>query len=159
VITVPMITVRPARLDEREALLDLAVHFSETPPYDVVFAALVAGDRRVAIGHLVDRLFAMEERAVIFVAELDATLIGGLALVELVHELTGEPFVSEVAWWVEPSHRGHRAGPHMLRCAEEWTLRRGVKTLKMVAPIPSQVGRFYERMGFTALETAYLKVF
>jgi GNAT superfamily N-acetyltransferase len=85
-------------------------------------------------------------------------LAGGIAVVELPNLITGDLYAEEVAWWVEPNRRGLRLGPQLIAVAEEWATTRGLRSIKMVAPIPSQVGRYYERRGYVALETAYLKV-
>lgn len=154
-----MILVRPAVHEEREQLVELALHFSRTVPvYDGFFAELDDDERRLAFGDVIDRIWKLDARSVILVAVVDEVIVGGLALIEQQHEITGQSFCSEVAWWVEPGARAHRAGPYMLRAACDWAVQRGLKNLKMVAPIPSAVGRFYERMGFQPFETAYLKV-
>lgn len=82
-------------------------------------------------------------------------LVGFIAAVALTHPLTGELFADEIAWWMEPEHRGSRAAYQMLRALMDWCGQIGVPTLKMIAPAGSQIGTFYERMGFTAVETAY----
>jgi GNAT superfamily N-acetyltransferase len=116
---------------EREQIERLALHFSLMEPYRALFNA--SGRRGLA------------------------PLIG-IAVVELPNLITGDLYAEEVAWWVEPNRRGLRLGPQLIAVAEEWATTRGLRSIKMVAPIPSQVGRYYERRGYVALETAYLKV-
>ena len=86
-----------------------------------------------------------------------APLIGMLAIVAIPHPLTGRTYAEEIAWWVEPEHRGGLIGPKMLRHAEEWATRNGANVVKMVAPAGSDVGKFYEATGYQAVETAFIK--
>lgn len=146
-------TIRPARHDERETLIRLALHFAATPPYSQ-FLSQVTGE---SVGALIDVIFSLGDKAVIFVCEDEAGIYGGLALVEDVNLINGQPYASEAAWWVEPERRGALAGPQMLGYAEQWARGRGLGSIKMVAPTQSTVGRFYERLGYQALETAYVK--
>lgn len=85
------------------------------------------------------------------------TLVGMLAIVMVPHPLSGKTFAEEIAWWVEPEHRKGLIGPKMLRLAEEWATRNGANMVKMVAPAATSVGMFYERSGYKAVETAYIK--
>jgi GNAT superfamily N-acetyltransferase len=95
----------------------------------------------------------------IIVAEVQGEVVGMLALVAVPHPWTLEEYVDEIAWWVEPEYRSGTAGPRLIVAAEEWTTRKGLTSLKMVAPAGSRVGTFYERRGYVAVETAYLKRF
>lgn len=85
-------------------------------------------------------------------------LVGMIALVELENPITGEPFADELVWWVEPEHRHGTIGPRLLVAGEAWAREKLLPVVKMVAPAGSQVGAFYQRMGYTAVETAFIKV-
>lgn len=84
-------------------------------------------------------------------------LVGMLAIVALPHPLAGGKVAEELAWWVEPEWRQGLLGPKMLREAEAWATRNGAVMVKMVAPAGTDVGEFYERIGYQAVETAYIK--
>lgn len=74
------------------------------------------------------------------------------------HEMTGQLVAIEAAWYVQPEYRSGRCGPLLLKAFEAWAIAEGAEVLKMLAPVGSDnVGKFYERMGFRALETAYIK--
>lgn len=62
----------------------------------------------------------------------------------------------EVAWWVSPGARG--TGLEMLREYETWAWSKGVFGIevKSLAVFPD-AGKIYERAGFTALETSWVK--
>ena len=85
-------------------------------------------------------------------------LVGMIGLVALPHPITGQLIAEEVAWWVEPHSRKGTIGPRLLQAAEDWASVKGVTVLKMVAPAGSDVGTYYERRGYKALETAFVKV-
>lgn len=82
-------------------------------------------------------------------------IVGMIAIAALAHILTGKNYGDEIVWWVEPEHRKSRAGYRLLCAAIEWARQNGLSVLKMVAPAGSSVGRFYEHLGFEAVETAY----
>lgn len=86
-----------------------------------------------------------------------AALVGMLAILCVPHPFTGRKYADELAWWVEPRHRGGIIGPKMLWAAEDWATRNGANMVKMVAPAGSAVGAFYERSGYKAVESAYIK--
>lgn len=97
------------------------------------------------------------DQGVCLVADAGDRLAGFLALVALPHPLTGQLYGDEIAWWVEPEYRRGRVGPQLLVAAEQWARQMGCQSVKMVAPFKSTVGAFYERCGYTAVETAYAK--
>jgi len=146
-------TIRMAEATDVERLVELALEFlSSTPAY--------AWMRRSppAVANLVIALLELD-RAAIIVAELDRVIIGGIALLASPHPTSGELWAEEVAWFVDPAHRGRRlVGPRLLVAAEDWALQKGVIMLKMVEPLPGTVGRFYQHQGYRALETAWVKV-
>lgn len=91
---------------------------------------------------------------VIYVAESEGLVIGFIGLLLFRHHLSDALTVGEVAFWIEPEYRG--CGVRMVRLAELWATSRDATTLQMIAPSP-EVGRFYERLQFHALEVAYEK--
>jgi GNAT superfamily N-acetyltransferase len=93
-----------------------------------------------------------------FLAEDEDGPFGMLILVAVPNPLSGEVFAEELCWWVEPHRRGAlKAGPALLQHAEAWTRAKGITTLKMVAPANTEVGLFYARQGYHAVETAWAK--
>lgn len=121
----------------------------------------------VSIGELVVNVMSL---GVILVAEVEPggprwtqgadpspAIVGMIAIVVLPHPLSGVNYAEEVAWWVEPEYRDGTLGPRMLRSAEEWATRNRANVVKMVAPAGSDVGRFLEKVGYQAVETAYIK--
>jgi GNAT superfamily N-acetyltransferase len=81
-----------------------------------------------------------------------------LALAAVPHPVSGQDYAEELAWWVEPAHRGSSIGPRLLAAAEAWCVQNKLGVLKMVAPAASDVGAFYVRRGYTLVESVYQKV-
>lgn len=93
----------------------------------------------------------------ILVAELEGEVVGGIAYVILPNPISGDLTADEIAWFVAPEHRGSTVGPRLLVAGENWCAANGATTIKMIAPAGSDVGAFYERRGYVAVETAYAK--
>lgn len=108
-------------------------------------------------------LFLLEhDKGVVFVAEQEVaigkwTAVGMIAAIAGPHPITGDGTVEELAWWVNEEVRGGRLGYKLLGHLEDWARQKGHLMLKMVAPVDSAVGRIYERLGYTPLETVFLK--
>jgi GNAT superfamily N-acetyltransferase len=142
------VTIRHATAADRPRVLELVDHFLAATQYGTLLGLPHCGpdlfDLALTVG-------------VIFLADVDAELIGMLALLALGHPLTGQPYAEELAWWVEPAHRIGLAGPKLLRAGEEWATTRGCFCIKMTAPHGSTVGAFYERRGYEPIESSYAK--
>ena len=152
-----MITIRAATAVDRGAIIDLGLRFATSVP---AFAAVVEGASSETLGLFLDVLADMGDKATILLAVADAgRIVGCLPICEAprLFVLTGGNIAEELAWWVEPEHRG-RAGLLLLTAAIDWARAKNLKMLKMGAPAGTQVGTLYERKGFLAVETAYLKV-
>lgn len=82
---------------------------------------------------------------------------GGVLIGMIGPSLLG-PFkvAQELAWWVDPAHRGNSLG--MLREYEEWATIRGVSAIevKSLAVFP-ETERLYERVGYSRLETSWVR--
>lgn len=153
-----MITIRRATPGDHHELVRLASHFATTvEPYRTLFDGI---DIRAQCDLVVQLLFDLGEQAAIFVAvDADDVPYAGIAIAENVNIITGERFADEITWWVEPDRRGGlRVGPQLMGAAELWATTRQLRSIKMVAPIPSTVGKFYERAGYQAIEVSYRKV-
>lgn len=153
-------TIRPAVLTDRDAILGMALRFMRESHYGTVITTVsVPG-----VTALIDSVLGLASdpdhgAALAIVAEDDGGVFGMLGLVACPHPLSGEPYGDELCWWVDPVHRGALlAGPRLLQRAEAWARARGLKFLKMVAPIDQPVvGRFYQHAGYAPVEMAYVK--
>lgn len=148
--------VRPARAEDRAACVAMAAEFNASTNYREYPASL----------EQLDRLFSaltgigQEDEALgtILVAEVAGRVVGMACLALVPHLLTGQPYVEEIAWWVQPTHRHGLVGPRLMKAAEEWGVQNHANMIKMVAPCGSDVGRYYRRCGYREVETAFSKV-
>lgn len=98
------------------------------------------------------------QHGVIFLAEDDERgVFGMIAILAAVSPWDGSRYGDELAWWVNPEARSVSAGPRLLWAAEQWARQKGLSVLKMVAPAGTDIGAFYQRCGYTPVETAFRK--
>jgi N-acetylglutamate synthase-like GNAT family acetyltransferase len=96
-----------------------------------------------------------QDNAEIFVVD-DRTdgVVGMLAIVAMVHPMSGQRFASEVAWWINEDKRGGREAIRLLRSAEAWARAQGAESLVMIAPT-EHVERFYGKAGYERVESTW----
>jgi RimJ/RimL family protein N-acetyltransferase len=148
----PMVTslgaqtvIRAATAADLATCVEMGVRFGRE-----VYAGKVAVDADTILALGVRLL----EQGTILVAEKDRAPIGMLGLIVLPHLFSGQPHCSEVFWWVDPDHRG--CGLRLLRAGEAWAWDHGATSFHVSAP-DLRVGALYERLGYTKVETAYLR--
>jgi GNAT superfamily N-acetyltransferase len=144
--------IRKAKAEDAPRVLEMARHFLEGSSYGRWFPF-----RPRTMARLVDELL---EGGIIFVLEPTPGLIVGMLCACPVQDpFSGLGIADELAWWVEPEHRRGTGGPKLLRSLEAWARQKGLSLVTMVAPVESDgdVGRFYTRLGYTAVETKFVK--
>jgi len=140
--------IRPATHEDVPALVVMGQQFARTEMYR---DSLYENPDQITV--VMTSLIA-NEGGTILVLESKDVLIGMMGIICTPHFLSAEMCASEIFWWVTPGHRGD--GVRLLRAAELWAKECGATKLQMVAPT-ERVGRFYDRMGFTRIETGYQK--
>ena len=140
--------IRPATHEDVPALVVMGQQFVQTEMYRDLLHENSA-QISVAMVSLIDH-----ESGTILVLECEGVLVGMMGIICAPHFLSGEIYASEMFWWVTPGKRGD--GVRILRAAELWAKKCGATKFQMVAPT-ERVGRFYDRMGFTRVETSYQK--
>lgn len=143
--------IRLGALPDVPRLIKLAHHFLAGTIYGELLT--LSDDHIEALIHVA------LSRGVIFVWENPAgTVVGFIAMAgPFEHQLSGDSFAEELAWWVEPDQRRAAIGRALLAEAEAWAIGAGICVLKMIAPTGSGIGRYYESLGYRPLETAYMK--
>lgn len=69
---------------------------------------------------------------------------------------------TELAWWLDPCHRGGKNGVALLLFMEKLVKEQKIKYWTMVtmqSSMPEIVGKMYEKLGYVRSETCYTKVF
>ncbi len=95
---------------------------------------------------------------VIFLLVEHESITGFLAALKYPDINSGELVATEMAWFVKESQRGR--GLLLLREFEGWAKEEGCKLITMgylKDLMPDKVERLYERMGYKAIETHYIK--
>tara|TARA_R110002153_G_scaffold191269_1_gene344221 strand:+ start:892 stop:1335 length:444 start_codon:yes stop_codon:yes gene_type:complete len=67
---------------------------------------------------------------------------------------------SEIAWWVDKDHRGGRNSIGLLKGIEQRAKAAGCKYWHMMfmeSSMPETVERIYRKMGYSKVETSYMK--
>lgn len=139
--------IREATREDISHLVVMGLHFVRSGEY---------GDH---LDESPDALFEtmfrlIEGEDAILLVQGDDKPIGMLGGLIYRHPLSWQTFFSELFWWVEPEHRGH--GLDLPRHAEAWAKTLGATHCIMVSP-NDRVSRLYEKLGYSKLETHYIK--
>lgn len=150
VATLPQraITVREAVLSDIPRIVAMGQRFIRETDYHTVIVP-----SPVALAHTAEHLIT-SDRCALFVTEAYGVLTGMIGLLLYDHPVSGQLTASELAWWVDPEHRGD--GVLLLDLAEAWARAAGATALQMIAPSPV-VERFYRLRGFARVEVLYQK--
>jgi GNAT superfamily N-acetyltransferase len=141
------VTIRGAFDSDRDRLLEMAAQFVA----DSSYRAFVGLTSRQVEEH-VEMIWRV---GAIFVAEVDGQAVGMIGGLILPNPIVGERWAYEMAWWVDPEHRGR--GWELVERLEAWARDRGALRLQLVAPEGSGIGTIYRRKGYAPIETAYVK--
>jgi GNAT superfamily N-acetyltransferase len=143
------VTIREATLEDQVVVLELARQFLATTSYH----AFAGPPEQLEVVFTLVR-----QHGVVFLAEDAEGVAGMIALAAVPHLFTGTRYAEEIAWFVRPDRRGSSAATRLLAAAEEWARHQGLWCLKMGAPSDEpSVGRLYERRGYQAVETSFMK--
>jgi predicted N-acetyltransferase YhbS len=145
------VVVRDAVEYDLPALVRFGKHFAKAAPYGGAAdeTAVVTQLRRC----LADRLA--------FIAEVGGQVVGGI--VGISTALWYAPQVrlaSELAWWVEPQHRGGSAALRLLRAFEDRARSTGHQRCAMMMIVAlggDTLDKLYKRLGYNLVEQSYLK--
>lgn len=92
----------------------------------------------------------------IIVAEESGQIIGMLGFVTTLHHMDGQPYSSELIWFVLPEHRKGGAAIKLLWEAEKKAKEMGAKSFVFTAP-NEDVAALYKRFGYHKLEVTFRK--
>jgi len=138
-----------ATVDDFDAVNKMALNFLEASPYKDL------GNKEVTSKLVLDIISSSpNERIIIF--EDGVGFIAGAVTPFLLGTHT---MATEIAWWVEPDHRGNGKGMELLDAFEYWAKNiTGAKIISM-SSIDKTVEKYYRKHGYKLYERAYMKVF
>jgi GNAT superfamily N-acetyltransferase len=139
--------IRTATADDVPRIVEMGLRFRRETKY-----ANHIGDNAEQLAALTGKVIS---EGIALVSEDAGRVCGMIGILLFPHFISGELIAAEVAWWVEPEHRG--AGIKLVREAERKARERGAKRMQMIAP-SDQVGSVYKRLGYSYVEAAYDKV-
>lgn len=147
-----MTTIRSATREDVPAIVAMGERFYAASGYESI--APVA---RESIAGLA--LLTMES-GVMLVAEADGELVGMVSL--FLEPFTFNPAVTlatELAWWIEPDHRGGMLAVRMMAALEESCRAKGAQWVRMatLATSPPQASAIYERLGYQPGDRYYMR--
>lgn len=144
--------IRDATKDDFEDILDMCEEFWRHTAYDEPF------DR----DHSSAMVGVAFEHGLLMVVEIDGRIAGFIAGIKAPLMGSGQALAAtELAWWVDPEHRGCGAGFKLMKGIEDRAREMGVKYWNMASMKSSNdrhANSIYERAGYKLTETVYQKV-
>jgi RimJ/RimL family protein N-acetyltransferase len=98
------------------------------------------------------RMLLTDPRGVVFVAELDGVVVGGIAGFAEPHWASDDVVAQEVSFFMAPEARGSMAATRLICALRAWGGIRGAKFLQAGTSTgldPERTAGLYERLGFT----------
>lgn len=141
-------TIRYAGPSDVDGLITMARHFIASTEYGAHIPDDEAHCRQV-----IEQLLSV---GVVVVAERDGALIGMLGGMVYPHFVTARITATEAFWWVEPHMRGARVAKDLLEAFAAWAIERGAAVIELGSR-HEKLDRFYERLGYRAVERVFQK--
>ena len=148
--------VRAATKDDIPALVSMGLGFHSQADLNSVGLGYDA----VSLEKYCHFLLGLEV-AEIFLAEVDGEIVGSIS--GIIHPWFldyGETMAIEQWWWVNPDERGKTTGIRLYEALQTWAKSMGATKMIMVGLETGNAGKMantYKRMGFSLLESHYLK--
>lgn len=96
--------------------------------------------------------------SVILVAHRDDKPIGMIVAMCASPVWSNDLMAMEVAWWIEPKHRGTRHSLLLLEAYEAWAKRVGCQITQLAyLEEDMKLNEFYKRRGYRRVETSFIK--
>lgn len=144
--------IRPATIDDVPRIVDMARRFYDASGYADLFGPMA---QESAAGLAIITM----ESGVMLVAEVDGDVVGMACLhVEPFLFNPERTIASELAWWIEPEHRGGMLAARMLKAINEACEARGaVPRMATLAGSPPQAEALLNRAGYRLTERYYTR--
>ena len=142
--------IRPANKFDLDCLVDMMKHYRSQSPLE----CLKESNDEIYVRSILTHIII--GRGVLFVAEKDSLVIG--MIMALKNENLWDPEIhafNELAFWVEPEHRGTSAGYRLLKAyqeAAEQAKASGEIKYYTISKMINSPDLSYDRFGFRKLE-------
>lgn len=138
--------IRPATLDDLPRILDLGeMLHKESPRWSRITFSRARAESTL-------RLLLTDPNGVIFVAERDGVVVGGIAGVTEQHWASDDLVAHEMSLFMAPDARGGMSAIRLICSLRAWAKLRGAKWLHAGTSTgldPERTAGLYERLGFT----------
>ena len=91
------------------------------------------------------------------VLDVNGAAQGLLAATVVSHPWADFKVASEIAWWIDPDHRG-KGWRAMIVTYEDWAREHGAQTASLTEFAEMPVGALYRAKGYTLAESTHVKV-
>lgn len=134
--------------------------FADAPDLQrMAFAFIAESGYRTLLTPDADRILTLVAQllggGLVLVARAGDQAIGMALATVFTHPMSGERTAAEIAWWVDPAHRGGVVGRQLLEDLEAWARESGATHLQMIAPAQTRVGLLYARRRYVEVETTW----
>jgi GNAT superfamily N-acetyltransferase len=144
------VTIREATAQDVPDLVQLGLRFRASTSYADLLAENADQMRQTA-----ERLITQDDGVVFVSEDAGGDVTGMIGCLVFVHHLSGAVTCGEVFLYVIPEARGH--GARLIKQAEQWARNHDATTIQMIAPVSTEVGVLYTRLGYRAIEVAWQK--
>ncbi len=149
-------SIRPATLDDLDRILDLGEQLhKESPRW-----SRLSFNRAKAAEFIASLIVGAH--GVVFVAEKDGVVVGGIAGLATAHWSSDDIVAQEVSFFMEPGARGSMVAIRLICALQAWGGIKGAKWLQAGTSTgldPERTAGLYERLGFSrcaiGLEVTY----
>lgn len=145
--------IRVATIEDIDELSSMSGRFIAYAPHAKALDVCEA-DWRAAIAMVI-------EHGRVFVAQIDGVIVGMLMAVCTPSWFAPKTLVAtELAWWMDPEHRGGMSAIRLVKAFEQWAKQSGASVASMCELViegQPPVGEMIERMGYAPSERTYMK--
>lgn len=147
-----MTTIRPATREDIPRIVEMGRRFYAASGYEQIAPASNPSIAGLAIITM--------DQGVMLVAAADDLLVGMASL--FIEPFTFNPSVTvanELAWWIEPEHRGGMLAVRMMAAIEDACRAKDVDLIRMavLSNSPPQAAALYERLGYVRSDSHYMR--
>lgn len=137
-----------ATIDDVQEILEMSMNFMKETEYSEFSS-------EDSIRSFIEGMVTAPQHACIILLEPGVGFLAGHAV----------PFpfgphilASEIAWWVNPEHRGKKVGSDFLAAFEYWAKEKAGCTMVSMVCLDDSVSKYYDKQGYKLYERAYMKV-